>query len=151
MRSLVPDAAAAKDVLQETNVTLWSKANQFELGTNFWAWASQVAFYEVRAYRTRTTRDKCIFNDELVRQLAALAQTRSELEEQRQETLRICLKKLPQRDRDLVNRRYYGGLSLGELATEIDRSVGATRKLIQRARQALLNCITRTMAVEDRA
>lgn len=35
--SLLPDRAAARDVLQDTNLTLWHKAADFEQGTNFLA------------------------------------------------------------------------------------------------------------------
>lgn len=39
------DVHDANNVLQETNVTLWTKADDFTTGTNFFAWAREVAYY----------------------------------------------------------------------------------------------------------
>ena len=41
--SLVFDPHAASDILQETNLILCRKADKFEAGTNFRAWAFRVA------------------------------------------------------------------------------------------------------------
>ncbi|MEO0446823.1 MAG: sigma factor, partial [Verrucomicrobiota bacterium] len=37
--SLCQDHSRAHDLLQETNLTMWKKAENFEPGTNFNAWA----------------------------------------------------------------------------------------------------------------
>jgi len=37
--TLLADVHNANNVLQETNPTLWTKADEFTLGTNFFAWA----------------------------------------------------------------------------------------------------------------
>lgn len=146
VRALIPNASAAKDVLQETNLTLWSKRDDFSIGSNFWAWASRVAFFEVRAYRSRVARDKCVFNDELVQQLAALAESHNEFADARHAALRTCLEKLPSASRDLVRARYYSGASLQALAAQVSRTVDATRKVLQRARKSLLACIEKALA-----
>lgn len=49
--SLVFDRTQADDLLQETNAVLWRKAEEFETGTNFVAWAFQIAYYEVMQQR----------------------------------------------------------------------------------------------------
>jgi RNA polymerase sigma-70 factor (ECF subfamily) len=43
IRSLLDNSASAWDVLQETNVVLWKKQAEFQMGTNFDAWAFTVA------------------------------------------------------------------------------------------------------------
>jgi len=40
--SLLPGDRAAEDVAQETNAIIWDKRGDFELGTNFKAWAEPV-------------------------------------------------------------------------------------------------------------
>lgn len=42
--ALLADPDAAADVVQETNVVLWHKADQFTPGTNFASWALHVAY-----------------------------------------------------------------------------------------------------------
>lgn len=47
VQSLLPGDSSAADVTQLTNTTLWQKREEFELGTNFKAWAFAIARYEV--------------------------------------------------------------------------------------------------------
>ncbi len=66
----------AEEALQETNVVILSKHQQFVAGTNFFAWAAQIAHYEVLKSRQRKQRDRLRFSDEFVDAVA------SEMEEQ---------------------------------------------------------------------
>ena len=50
------DREQAREVLQRTNLVLCRKAENYELGTNFKAWAMTVANYEVMAYRKTQAR-----------------------------------------------------------------------------------------------
>ncbi len=43
--------ADAEDILQLTKLQLWHIFDQFEQGTNFLAWARQVAFYQMLNFR----------------------------------------------------------------------------------------------------
>ena len=51
--SLVCDPEHAADILQQTNIVMWEKSDQFEPGTNFTAWTFQIARYQVLAHRQR--------------------------------------------------------------------------------------------------
>ena len=64
--SQVPNPIEAEEVLQETNVVIWSKFSQFREGTNFLAWVSQIANFEVMKYRTRKKRSRLHFSDEFL-------------------------------------------------------------------------------------
>lgn len=61
--TLLPDRAAARDVLQETNLTLWRKADDFEPGTNFLGWTARIGQYHVLNHRRKLGRDKLGFDD----------------------------------------------------------------------------------------
>ena len=53
-------------MVQQTNAKLWEKRTEFELGTNFQAWSSAIARYEVLNYRKKQARDaRLTFSDEL--------------------------------------------------------------------------------------
>ena len=60
--ALVMDEEVVQDILQETNLVLWRKADEFRDGS-FWAWASQVARFKVQIDRTLrqagSLRDVC--------------------------------------------------------------------------------------------
>ena len=49
IHTLVPSRSDAEDILQETSLTVCEKFKDFELGTNFYSWACQIAYWKVRA------------------------------------------------------------------------------------------------------
>src|SRR5215475_10210953 len=92
--TLVPDRYDADDILQETSLVICEKFDQFEEGTDFVAWACQIAYWRVRYARQKFARSKVVFNQEI---LDAVAQTASELTEEldaRHVALSRCLAKL---------------------------------------------------------
>ena len=70
--TLTGDPDAANDILQEANVVLWKQSQQFELGTNFKAWAFRIAHFQFMAYRQRRLREKVLYSDDLLATLSAL-------------------------------------------------------------------------------
>ena len=49
--SLIGGAAGARDVLQETNLVLWDKAQEYDPARPFLPWAYRIAYLQVLAYR----------------------------------------------------------------------------------------------------
>ena len=56
--TLVPDRHSAEDILQETSLVICEKFSDFRTGTDFAAWACQIAWWQVRAARTKFARSK---------------------------------------------------------------------------------------------
>src|SRR5260221_234811 len=107
--TLVPDRNDAEDLLQETCLVICEKFNDFKPGTDFVAWACQIAYWRVRYARQKFARSKVVFQQEIV---DALAQTASEIKSElddRHVALPLCLENLPTPDRDLVLTRYEPG------------------------------------------
>jgi RNA polymerase sigma-70 factor (ECF subfamily) len=52
-------------------LVVWRRFPQYELGTNFTAWACSIAHYQVLSNRQRRGRSRVCFSDALVAQLAA--------------------------------------------------------------------------------
>ena len=148
IRTLVPNHDRAKDILQETNLVLWRKADEFTPGTDFGAWACKVAYFQVLAHRRDAGRERLLFDDELVGQVAATAERRGELFEQRQRAMRGCLKKLDARQREALHAKYSLALSIAELAARLSSTAEGVKKLLFRARRALFSCIERTITRE---
>ena len=123
--SLIHDRTAARDVLQEVNLTLWRKADGFAPGTNFFAWACRVSQFHVMNHRRSMARNRLVFDDELCLQLAELQVEHAQANDRRAETLKDCLEKLPAEQRELVARRYAQDGSVQTLAEEQGRTVGA--------------------------
>ena len=70
VRSLVPTRADASEVIQDVAVVVWEKIGEFEEARNFRKWAFGVARYEALAYLRDRSRDRHVFDDELVARLA---------------------------------------------------------------------------------
>lgn len=145
---LIHNAADAEEVLQETNVVLWRKFDEYEPGTSFESWACRVAYFEVLKYREKVARERRVFSTKLVETLAAEA-VADEFDDRR-DALEGCLTKLRDVDRTLVLQRYRPGASTRGLAETMGRSVQGTRKSLHRIRTTLLECIQRTLAAEER-
>lgn len=141
IRSLVADEHATKDILQETNVTLLKKSRDFEAGTNFTAWAFRIAYFEVLTWRRRLGRDRLQFGDELVESLAATVEETAPAYDSRLEALRRCIGELPDRQREVVERRYLKSESVQGIADDLGFKANAASQLLFRARLNLLKCM----------
>ena len=64
--ALVPNRYDAEDLLQETSVVICEKFDNFEDGTDFVAWACQIAYWRIRYSRQKFARSKVVFNQEIV-------------------------------------------------------------------------------------
>ena len=146
--TLIPDRNRARDILQETNITLWKKAGNFEEGTNFNAWACRVAYFHVLAFRRKMAREKIVFDDDILDYLAERNEQRIAEEGvlERSRALRNCLQKLPEHHRKLVEARYQPGASVQQIAVEEQRTVGAISQTLYRIRHNLMICIEKTLA-----
>jgi RNA polymerase sigma-70 factor, ECF subfamily len=146
---LLPNRTDADDVLQATNLVMWSKRAEFLEGTDFSAWAARIAYYEVLTCRKRTHRDKLRFDDALVEQLAREATAETGQMDSILRMLRTCMEKLSPSDRDLIRLQYTDDLPPREIAARVGRSPGAIAQAMHRIRMSLLKCIDETKAVEE--
>jgi len=139
--SLLADPNAANDILQETNLVLWRKSTEFQVGTNFKAWAFRIANFQVMAYRQRRIRDRLVFDDDFMMTLSVEASSFDETYEIRQKKLVTCMDKLPDRQRDLIQRRYSIGVSIKKMAIELKSTANSIAQALFRARNNLINCV----------
>eukprot|EP00752_Nemacystus_decipiens_P013500 g11958.t1 len=147
--TLIPNRADAEDLLQETSITLWEKFETFEEGTNFVAWACQIAYWKVRNARRKYARSPIIHDDELLRAISDKTLADQPLLDQRQEALAACLEKLKERDRDMVMSRYESDRTIQDIAKLSGRSVEAAYKALSRIRRGLLDCVTLRLEGRD--
>jgi len=147
--SLVPDAEAAQEVLQEANVAIWKNAANFTPGSDFNAWACTMARFAVLAYRRDRGRDRLVFDDDVVEALAHSAEQRPDSLHSRSVALEECLQLLPGEHRELIARRYAENLTVAELAHAMGRTAGTMATLLYRIRQSLLDCVQRKLTARE--
>ena len=147
--SLIPGSPDVADVLQETNAVLWQKRDRFRPGTNFLAWAFQIARYEVLRQLHRQRRSgHVMFSEEAVEVLAEI-QPPDESTEELLSALDHCLDKLSESQQELVRERYTPGHSLEDLAARTGRTAGSLRIALLRIREILRRCIEQTLAARS--
>jgi RNA polymerase sigma-70 factor, ECF subfamily len=145
--ALLGDLHEAKNVLQETNLELWRKSDDFVEGTDFAAWSRKVAHFKVLAYLRDKKRDRHLFDAALLEQIADRPQPADD-DEALHVALRHCLAALPDRVRLLISRRYGSDQSIRELARLAGKSEAATKVALSRIRKHLMHCIERRLAAD---
>lgn len=149
--TLVPDRHDAQDLLQETSLLICEKFHEFELGTDFVAWACQIAYWRVRAARLKFARAKVIFDDEVFKAVSETSLAMAAELDARHEALEACLAKLHPRDRELVIRRYEGGSDVETVAKQTGRSLVAAYKALGRIRKMLFDCVSQRLESQEAA
>jgi RNA polymerase sigma-70 factor (ECF subfamily) len=143
--SLMPGSPDVDDVLQETNMVLWEKRKRFEEGSNFLAWATTIARFQVMRHRNSAKRSRVLpFSDEFLHELAgkvAPDNPKTKL----LGALDRCLEKLSEKQRRLVAARYTPGHSLADHAAQIGTSAEVLRVTLHRIRLALKRCVEETL------
>jgi RNA polymerase sigma-70 factor (ECF subfamily) len=148
--TLVRQPVDAEDVLQETNVVLWQKANEFDATREFMPWALRIAQLQALAHLKRRQRLPMTFDEPLLSILADEAMAETAELDPRRHALTGCLQKLPDHQRQLIATRYEPGGSVNELARRVGKTPKAVSEMLRRIRRSLLECIERTVAREAR-
>lgn len=150
IRSLMPGCSAAQDVLQETNIKLWEKRNDFVPGTNFKSWAFAVARFELLGQRRRLRRNGwLVFSDSVADQLADDLAGQDSDHEAALRALDHCLAKLRPHDLELVRTRYASSCGLDEYALRLNRSSGTMKARLFKIRAALRRCVENSLSGKE--
>jgi RNA polymerase sigma-70 factor, ECF subfamily len=106
IRSLVLNPDEAADILQNTNLVLWEKRDQFQNDTSFLAWAFQITRYKLREQMAQRKRKCLCFSDAMVDELALKASQYVGADSDLTDDLRRCLAQLAATDREIIGQRY---------------------------------------------
>ncbi len=139
--TLLGNVHDAHDVLQETNLVLWRKMDDFTLDSDFGAWARKCAYFQALAFLRDRKRDRHLFDDDLLAQFAEEATDAEHEAGDRILAMRDCLSRLPDTHRQLINLRYGQNQSVQQLAKDTDKKESAMKMMLMRIRQSLHTCI----------
>jgi RNA polymerase sigma-70 factor, ECF subfamily len=133
----------ASTVLQETNLVLWRKIDTFPEIQSFDAWSREIAYYQALAFLRDRKRDKLIFSQQTI---DAVWEARNEVEfDERRLALRDCVSQLSGEKREVIQKFYMENKKVRQIAVELEKSEGAVKMCLKRARLALMNCVTKRM------
>jgi RNA polymerase sigma-70 factor (ECF subfamily) len=145
--ALIGNVDEVHNVLQETNLVLWRRSADFAEGTDFKAWARKIAHIQVLAYLRDKKRDRLLFDEELLGQIAERPEPAGD-DEARRVALRHCLAELPNDLRLLISQRYAEGCSIKDLTELLGKTESAVKVALSRVRQKLMLCIEKKLAAE---
>lgn len=149
IHSLVRDVNDADDLFQQTAVILWNKFGDYDQNRSFTAWACGIARLEVSNFIRSRSRKKLYLSDDLNLLLIEAYDEMPEREEdERKEALSNCVSKLRERDRELLIACYTGEEDIVKIADGMGRSSQSIHNSLKRIREALYECVHRTMAQE---
>lgn len=138
----------AEEVFQNTSVVLWDKFRDFRPGTNFFAWASRIAYFEVLNLFKQQRRAP-LLSEQAMDALASEAEVLSDGSTARVDALSDCLSRLAAADRELIQDRYFYQQAPKQIAQLRRRSLDSVYRALSRIHNLLLNCVERTLAREE--
>lgn len=146
--TLLAGDPAASDVLQDTNVDLWSKSFEFDFERPFLPWAFAFARQRVLAHRKSQSRSRLLFSDAA---MARIDQECSELAGEadvRLAALQQCLGRLNERQSRLIRDRYHTKHSVKTIASRLGQTAHNVASQLHRIRKTLAKCVDLTLNME---
>jgi len=146
LSSVIWNIADADEVLQETNLALWRKADEYDPARPFLPWAIGFAQMQVKAWLQRRERLPLVFDDAIIDRLASQAASDSPRLDAVRRALSDCVQKLSPDHRELIVARYEPQARVDALATSRGVAPKALSETLRRIRAKLLGCIEKTIA-----
>jgi len=152
--ALTRDPNLADDILQDVGVSILTEAKRGTRPEAFIPWARGVARHRVAdhyrrlAARRRHERHFDQFADAVDMAFAEHAPAAEDNGHQLK-LLRECLEGLTARVRTIIDLRYSGRRSIGEIAASLSWTPGSIKVALSRARRTLADCVRRKLRQED--
>ena len=133
--------ADAEDVVQKVALNIARRFDEYDEKRSFQAWALWLAKSRVIDHYRVKGREKLVFSEPLLDQLAQSLVTRQKHQSDRAAAMEQCIEKLPDKSRRLLGLRYEDGASAEEMAESLKSSAGSVRVMLHRIRNLLADCI----------
>ena len=140
--AILRDRTAAADVLQDSFLKLWQRADQFDPARNPQAWVDAIVRYGAldvaRARGRETLSDDPNLGDgeDGFDVVEAIGQAEQNVR------LRRCMETLDERTRRSIGLAFVRGMSHAEVAHEMDMPLGTVKSIIRRGLLNLRACLS---------
>ena len=149
--TMVRHTADSEDVVQRASMTMWRCFNKYTPGTNFRAWAFQIAKNEALNHLTKINRDRHVFGEKLLEMLAERVEERADDLDARRRALDFCIENLPAEVRGIVEGCYTSGSTIRSFAEQAGETANKIYKRLNRVRAGLQKCVERRLGLEEAA
>ena len=147
--TIVPDPNDADDILQETSLILWNKLRQFATQQDFTRWACGIARNVIRNWRVKQSRDRHVFSEAMIEELAEVREERSEWLERCSAALTVCIGKLSDAQQRILKLFYRGNVTATDIAEEFDTTENNIYQRLHRIRRRLAICVQKVAGLGD--
>lgn len=145
--SLVKDQWAARDVVQNTSLTLLKKFSEYDETQPFLPWALGIAKYEVLSHRRDFARDRMVCDTEFLEQYTSRWAEIAPRMSGEITSLQACVSELKGRPRQILELQIHENQTSEAIADKLKISAANVRKILSRTRQSLKDCVARKLAL----
>jgi RNA polymerase sigma-70 factor (ECF subfamily) len=146
--SLCGDLVLAEDILQEAFLVVTARADDFELGTDFLAWARAIVRLKTKEHLRAQRRDRGALSVEALAAVESAFPDADAWQTQR-EALHRCLQRLTPAQRRLAELAYREGLGAAGIAERLAQSANVVHVALSKLRRALRECVLSRLGVGD--
>ena len=147
--TMVHNEHDAEELLQETAVYLWEQFDQYQEGTNFWAWAACVAKFRVLDFHKKNRKTRPLFENSVYQELFEITDPIANDSVERVKALKSCMEKLGLAEQRLLTLRFHENFSVQRIAQLTGRSRHGLYKTLSRILGLVRECMNRTLAQWD--
>ena len=147
--SVVRDRSVRDDLLQETALVLWREFERYDRSRPFGGWARGIAAKKLLQRLDRGSPWPARLPPEVLPAILAAYDRTDDQADARHEALADCLSALPDKSRTLLALRYEQGLSLAQVAEQVQSTMDAAHKALSRIRLKLQECIERRLRIAE--
>lgn len=144
-----PPPQVVEELVQDTLVTAWERLGTYRPEGTFQAWLHAIARNKARA-RWRSARRAVLLDGDAIETMLVAAEEEILADEDATASnarrLAACLELLPERTRQLLQRRYVDGTPLVALSGEVRQTEQALAALFYRLRGKLRECMAKASA-----
>ncbi|MEM1295871.1 MAG: sigma-70 family RNA polymerase sigma factor [Verrucomicrobiota bacterium] len=144
--SLVGNEADARDIMQETSMSLVRKADDYDESRSFVPWACRFAYLETLKFREKNGKRPLLLDDDVLEIIANEQAGEIATADVRKEALEACFAKLPGSARKLLTLRYHEEAPTEEICSELEKSRRSVFRELKAARESLRNCIRKELS-----
>ncbi|MCG8584396.1 MAG: sigma-70 family RNA polymerase sigma factor [Pirellulales bacterium] len=148
--ALMPDADGVDDVLHNTFLVISRKADQFDESRDFLSWARGIARHELYQYLRDCSRAPRSLSPDVIEELSIAMPLVEDVDEERIAATSECIDDLAPRARQSMRLRYSEGMSLKEIARNMELAVGTVKSTLAKARSQVRECVHRKLDLSRR-
>ena len=135
------------DIVQDVFIDAFNSIGKFDIERDMGKWLRGICKNRVLNHIRKQSRRRVgleALADALEQRLMHESDAGHDRSMERVEALRGCIKKLGQKPRELVVKRYYSEMAVGEMAAEAGRTPAALSVQLMRIRASLRKCMGRS-------